>query len=242
MDEKYNQFYERLDVSLKSKDSSLFDIGDTANELLNEMIVDETVSKEGEKTPLRTVLTALLDDLAGSSHNNEDISGMFTHYFGSIGGARDRIATYIRVCRFFDPDRRAELPTFLKFSHYSAIYTGDRENWPNADEEKTMGWLNWALEHRASPQEIYAEKMGRERQSLVERARARIVRACEKFIFYYEGGDKEFFDLVRQLVEKFGKVVELGYEKEKSSSPRSDSTDTAAHSEDRSGDNPGKPG
>ena len=203
----YEDLYEKLDVLLKSKDKSLFCIGDTSNMLLTRMLLEDKFSQE-ERVPLRTVLTALLDDLAGRKEGRVDRAGRFTHYFSSVDSARDRIATYIRVTRFFDDDRRMELPRFLTFSHYSAIYVGDKANWPHADEAETMKWLNWALDNKASPAEIIAARMGRVEESYYERARRHVFDACSRFILHYESGEPELYKLVRAIAEYKPKVVE----------------------------------
>ena len=195
----FDDLYEKLDVLLKSKDKSLFSIGDTANTLLTRMLLEDKFSQE-EQVPLRTVLTALLDDLAGRKDGRVDHAGRFTHYFSSVDSARDRIATYIRVTRFFDDDRRMELPRFLTFSHFSAIYVGDKARWPHADEAETMKWLNWALTNRASPADIIAARMGRVEESYYERATRQLFAACGKFLLHYEGGEPELFKLVKGLV------------------------------------------
>ena len=168
-----------LDQLFANKDGNSFAIGDESNKILNCWLEIDHASQE-EKVPLRTVLTHLLDELAGHDLDGIPKPGRYARYYSSVDSARDRIASYIRVTRFFDADRRAEIPQSMTFSVLSACLVGGE--WPYPDEGKTMERLSWALENQANVTQIYDKFLGRDGETAEVKLLRGLKRACERYL------------------------------------------------------------
>jgi hypothetical protein len=192
--------YVILDQLFMNRDKNSFSIGFEGNKILNRWMLTDRFSQENDRVPLRTVLTALLDELAGYDLDGTPHPGRYTRFYASVESARDRIATYIRVTRFFDADRCAELPQFpqpVTFSVLSACLVGGE--WPYADDEKTMERLLWSLENRANPTQIYDHFLGREGETAETKILRRLVKICEKYLALSEKVRGDSSELAKQI-------------------------------------------
>jgi hypothetical protein len=190
--------FEKLNQLFADKENNAFQIGHEVNRYLDELVAADQASG-GEQVPLRTVLTHVLDELAGHRLGGIDVPGLYTKHFKGIDSARDRFGAYVRTSRFFTADRLAELPP-ITFSLASAcIVTGE---WPLPDETKTLERLNYALESGCDAAGIYGHFMGRDEETAEAKALRRMVKAMERYLDAVEKTDpaSEIAKQVRALL------------------------------------------
>lgn len=171
-------------------DRNALQIGWEINALVQDRMAEEAAS--GEKPPLRTVLTAILDELVG----DEQTPGPVAAFHSSIQSARNTNSDRARVCRHFTADRCAELRGKWTFANLRSAYVpGD---WPEADAEATERNVAAAL--------AYAEQNGGRWPSATATAKQvdavdRAKRACRTVID--KGAGSEDFRRICSLVANY---------------------------------------
>jgi hypothetical protein len=153
-----------------AKDRNRLDIGYAALSEIESRLEED--KRAGLTSPPRTALSAIL----------EQLSEEFASYHASQSACRSYIRDSVRMARYFDPDKIAELEKYkLTTSHLLACIRGD--TWPECNEEETKVLLNWAIDNKASPSDIWDHRrQGEVELSDVEKAKRRLLSALTHYL------------------------------------------------------------
>jgi hypothetical protein len=177
----------------QAKDRNRLEIGWAALEEIEQRIQND--KEAGITSPRRTALSEIL----------EELSVEFSSYHASQTACRSYIRDSVRLGRFFVPERVEELkPYKLTTGHLLACTVAGE--WPDCNEEETRRLLDWTIENKASPSEIWDHRREEEKKLSEEEKTARkVIKAAEKYleITSSENGFSERRKVCSELINTF---------------------------------------